>query len=416
MYGAVLGDIIGSRFEFDRGGWTKDFELFTPECGFTDDTVMTVAVAEALLEAGRDATVAEIEKACIRSMQKWGRKYPNAGYGGRFIEWLFDEDPRPYGSWGNGSAMRVAAAGWLYDTLWRTREVARATASVSHNHPEGLKGAECTAAVIYMARTGRPKDDIREYVIKEFGYDLSKSVDELRPFHKHEESCMDALPKALVSFFEGNSFEDVIRNAVSLGGDTDTIAAIAGAMAEGMYGIPKDLRTECWNRIPDEMKQMDVNILKYLGSRFNAERNEKNYIEVFDFLCDSYVWVPVTAVLSDADNAAVEKMLDEINGDYEQLEGKTLTTQDQIRLIPDILQSGDDYYFPIFSSAEEMGEYGNNFSKIEKHILEVIPLARNNEKNVKGIVLNAFTEPFFLSSELFDTVESWKYGNMDGAV
>ncbi len=253
MYGAILGDIIGSRFEFDRGGWTKDFELFTPECAFTDDSVMTVAVAEALMGEGLDTPVEEIEKGCIRSMQEWGRKYPNAGYGGRFIGWLFEEDPTPYNSWGNGSAMRVAAAGWLYDTIERTREVARATANVSHNHPEGLKGAECTAAVIFLARNGSSKEEIKDYVVNEFGYDLSRSVDDLRVLHRHDESCMDTLPKALVSFLEGKSFEDVVRNAVSLGGDTDTIAAIAGAMAEGLYGVPEELKKECLIRVPKGM-------------------------------------------------------------------------------------------------------------------------------------------------------------------
>ena len=266
MYGAILGDIIGSRFEFDRGGWTKDFELFTPECEFTDDTVMTIAVAEALLAAGVNADTGEIEKACIDSMQKWGRKYPNAGYGSRFIGWLYDDDPKPYDSWGNGSAMRVAAAGWLYSSVERTRSVARATANVSHNHPEGLKGAECTAVVIYMARNGATKEEIREYVDTEFGYNLSRGVDELRSLHKHDESCMDALPKALVSFFEGDSFEDVIRNAVSLGGDTDTIAAIAGAKAEGMYGVPDDLRKKCLEYLPDEMKQVITDFADKTGS------------------------------------------------------------------------------------------------------------------------------------------------------
>ena len=256
MYGAILGDIIGSRFEFDRGGWTKDFALFTTECGFTDDSVMTIAVGEALTDAGDDASVEDIEKACTVSMQKWGRKYPNGGYGARFIGWLFEDDPKPYNSWGNGSAMRVATAGWLYDTIERTREVARATANVSHNHPEGVKGAECTAAVIFLGRTGSSKEAIKEYVSREFDYDISKTVDEIRPLHKHDESCMDALPKALVSFFEGESFEDVVRNAVSLGGDTDTIAAIAGAMAEGMYGVPDDLKEECIRRIPDEMVEV----------------------------------------------------------------------------------------------------------------------------------------------------------------
>ena len=160
MYGAILGDIIGSRFEFDRGGKTKDFELLTEEDKFTDDSVMTVAVAEALMDAGKEASVKEIEAACVRSMQKWGKAYPYAGYGGNFRRWLRERDPKPYGSYGNGSAMRVSAAGWLYDSLERTREVARATAIVSHNHPEGLKGAECTAAVIYMARTGASKEEI----------------------------------------------------------------------------------------------------------------------------------------------------------------------------------------------------------------------------------------------------------------
>ena len=150
-------------------------------------------------------------------------------------------NPKPYGSWGNGSAMRVSAAGWLYGSMERTREVARWTAEVTHNHPEGIKGAECTAAVVYLSRTGRSKEEIRNYVIQEFGYDLHESLDELRRRHRHDESCMDSLPKALISFFEGNSYEDVVRNAVSLGGDTDTIAAIAGAMAEGFYDIPQEL-------------------------------------------------------------------------------------------------------------------------------------------------------------------------------
>jgi type I restriction enzyme M protein len=151
--------------------------------------------------------------------------------------------------------MRVSGAGWVYDSLERTLEVAKATAEVTHNHPEGIKGAECTAAVMYLARTGVPKSEIKEYVIKEFGYDVSKTVDELRPLHHHDESCMDALPKALVSFFEGTSYEDVIRNAVSLGGDTDTIAAIAGAMADAMYGIPTGILEEGLEFLEDDMAE-----------------------------------------------------------------------------------------------------------------------------------------------------------------
>ena len=157
MYGAILGDMIGAPYEFDRGNKTKDFALFTGGSNFTDDTVMTIAVAEALLNAESKGE-AEVKALIIESMQKWGRKYPNAGYGGRFIGWLWEADPKPYGSYGNGSAMRVAAAGWLYDTIERTREMARLTAEVTHDHPEGIKGAEATASAIFLARTGSGKD------------------------------------------------------------------------------------------------------------------------------------------------------------------------------------------------------------------------------------------------------------------
>ena len=163
MYGAIIGDIIGSRFEFDRGNKSKDFELFTKECDFTDDTVMTIAVAEALMDAGPDADEKTIKDLLIKSMKKWGKKYPHAGYGARFIDWVLTDDPKPYGSYGNGSGMRVSPVGWLYDTLDRTREVARWTAEVTHNHPEGIKGAEATAAAIFMARTGSKMEEIAGY-------------------------------------------------------------------------------------------------------------------------------------------------------------------------------------------------------------------------------------------------------------
>lgn len=256
MYGAIIGDIVGSRFEFDRGPWTKEFEFITDECNWTDDSVMTVAIAEALMNAGKDADVEVIRKECIKSMKKWGKKYPNAGYGARFIHWVLTDEPTPYNSLGNGSAMRVSATGWLYDSIERTREVAKATAEVSHNHPEGIKGAECTAAVMFLARNGATKGEIKEYVIKEFGYDTSKTVDEMRPLHRHDETCMDSMPKALVSFYEGESYEDAVRNAVSLGGDTDTIAAIAGAMAEAYYGIPVPAMVEGRMFIPEDMQEV----------------------------------------------------------------------------------------------------------------------------------------------------------------
>ena len=244
MKGAIYGDIIGSRFEFDRGPWSKEFELFTNKCSFTDDSVMSVAVAEALMNAGIDGDEAKVTSECVKAMQKWGRLYPNAGYGGRFRYWLIEKSPKPYNSWGNGSAMRVSPVGWAYDSLERTMEVAGWTAEVTHNHPEGIKGAKCTAAVMFLARSGKSKEEIKEYVISTFGYDLSTTVAEYSANHRHDESCMDTLPKALVAFFEGVSYEDVIRNAISMGGDTDTIAAIAGAMADAFYGIPEWIESE----------------------------------------------------------------------------------------------------------------------------------------------------------------------------
>lgn len=254
MLGAIIGDIVGSRFEFDRPGWTKEFRLFAKGCEFTDDTVMTIGVAEGLMNAGVDADEKTVKENLVKSMQKWGRMYPDAGYGARFIHWVFSDDPEPYNSLGNGSAMRVSSVGWLYPTLERTLEVARWTAEVSHNHPEGIKGAECTAAVIFLARMGNPKEIIKDYILSHYDYDLSESLEDMRKRHRHDETCMDSMPKALVSFFDGTSFEDVVRNAVSLGGDTDTIAAIAGAMAEGFYGVPEEIRKEVDNYILQKMQ------------------------------------------------------------------------------------------------------------------------------------------------------------------
>ncbi len=255
MYGAILGDIIGSPYEFDMGSKTKDFPFFDRGCTFTDDSVMTVAVAEALLEAGR-GTDGEIREAVIRSMRKWGRRYPDAGYGARFIRWLGSRDPKPYGSYGNGSAMRVSAAGWLYGSLEETRRAARLTAEVTHDHPEGIKGAESTAAAIYLARTGSGKAEIRDYITGEFGYDLTRTCDEIRPAYRHVESCQATVPEAVTAFLEGSDFEDVIRTAVSLGGDCDTLTCIAGGMAEAMYGVPEALREECRSRLPRDMREV----------------------------------------------------------------------------------------------------------------------------------------------------------------
>ena len=252
MIGAFLGDMIGAPYEFDRGDKTKEFPLFISESAFTDDSVMTAAVAEALTETlGKSDS--EIKAALIRSMQKWGRRYSDAGYGGRFFRWLFTDNPQPNNSFGNGSAMRASAAGWLCHDLSTTRHIAALTAEVSHNHPEGVKGAEATAAAIFMARTGSSKAEIKAYTEQEFGYDLSRSCDELRPHNRMDETCQVTMPLAFAAFLDSTDFEDAIRNAVSLGGDTDTIACITGSIAEAFYGVPEDIAAEGKSRLPEDL-------------------------------------------------------------------------------------------------------------------------------------------------------------------
>ena len=283
MYGAILGDIIGSPFKFDRGDKTKNFDLFSEGCGFTDDSVMTIAIGEALLTVGSEATVKKIEEAVVANMQDWGRRHPYAGYGGRFRYWLEERNPKPYGSYGNGSAMRVSAAGWLYDSLERTREVARATANVTHNHPEGIKGAEATASAIYMARNGSSKEEIKEYVEREFHYNLDRTLDEIRPGYHMDETCQRTVPEAIIAFLESKDFEDAIRNAVSLGGDTDTLGAITGSIAEAFYGIPAVLLAECRIRI-DEGLMTDVldEFDHALGRDRNADSDDKEDDRAFN--------------------------------------------------------------------------------------------------------------------------------------
>ena len=245
MYGAILGDIIGSPYEFDRSGKTKDFPLFSPESRFTDDTVMTVAVADAFLSCPAYASDEEIRQQLVCSMQRFGRLHPGIGYGAKFFAWLMSEDPQPYGSWGNGSAMRVSSAGWLFNDLDTVLNTARLSAEVSHDHPEAIKGAQATAAAVFLARTGSSKDEIKAYIESVFGYDLSRTCDEIRPGYRHDVSCRGTVPEAITAFLEGTGFEDVIRTAVSLGGDCDTLTCIAGSMAEAFYGIPDELKQIC---------------------------------------------------------------------------------------------------------------------------------------------------------------------------
>ena len=253
MYGAILGDIIGSPYEFDMGDKTKVFPLFSKRSEFTDDTVMTLAVAQALMETGAEADDETIRKNIVKRMKEWGRRYPDAGYGVRFISWLWSLNSKPYGSWGNGSAMRVSAAGWLYDDLDTVLRMAKLSSEVTHDHPEGIKGAQATAAAIFLARTGRTKAQIKNYITDSFGYDLSRTCDEIRPGYRHVESCQETVPEAITAFLEGESFEDVLRTAVSLGGDCDTLTAIAGSIAEAFYGVSDELKRECRSRLTADL-------------------------------------------------------------------------------------------------------------------------------------------------------------------
>lgn len=247
LMGAICGDIMGSGYEYWRSRTKKyDFNPFPPRAKFTDDTVMSVAVADWIMHGGSLARV----------MQKWGREYPNAGFGGMFRQWLEAGDPKPYNSFGNGSAMRVSAVGCAYSTMEETLEKAKESADVTHNHPEGVKGAQATAAAIFMARTGASKDEIKRFVAEKFGYDLERSCDEIRPGYKFDVTCQGSVPESIICFLESKDYEDCVRLAVSMGGDADTMGAIAGSIAAAFYGeIPHDIYDKCWNKLTEDIKQ-----------------------------------------------------------------------------------------------------------------------------------------------------------------
>ena len=256
MYGAILGDIIGSPYEFTAWNYkAKDFPLFSDRCYFTDDTVMTLAVAEALMES-EGMSDAEITAKLFEVMPRIGRHYPDCGYGERFGMWIMLDEPCPYNSYGNGSAMRVSPVAWLYNDLETVLHMAEVTASVSHNHPEGIKGAQAVAAAIFLARTGHSKDEIRSYVTEKFGYDLTRTCDEIRPEYRMDETCQGSVPEAIIAFLESTDFEDAIRTAVSIGGDSDTIADMAGAIAEGFYGVPEELKEEARNHLTYDLRDI----------------------------------------------------------------------------------------------------------------------------------------------------------------
>lgn len=248
MIGAIAGDIIGSPYEFDYNNIkTTKFPLWNPNCSFTDDSIMSLAIASALMMSQDNKT--DFEQEAVSSMRRFGLRYPYAGYGTRFSAWLVEDDPQPYDSWGNGSAMRVSAIGWAFDSLEETEEYAMRSARVTHNHPEGIKGAQATAAAVFLARTGSGKKDIRTYIEQRFNYDFSRTLDDIRPDYHHVESCQKTVPESMTAFFESDGYEDAIRKVISIGGDSDTTACICGSIAEAYYGMPKEIETEARNKL-----------------------------------------------------------------------------------------------------------------------------------------------------------------------
>ena len=261
MIGAIIGDIVGSRFEFDNFK-SKDFEMFDTECDFTDDSVMTLAIAKALQSYETITDMEAFKKHLVKVMHEVGMRYPHCGYGGRFCVWMMKNQTEPYNSYGNGSAMRVSPVGWFATSLEECEALAAATAEVTHNHYEGVKGAVAVAGAIYLARTGHSMDEIKEY-IKNY-YTIDFTLDEIRDDYDFYEICQKSVPQALEAFFESNSFEDAIRNAISIGGDSDTIAAITGSIAEAYYGIDEDIKETALSYLDDYLLDELENILEVL--------------------------------------------------------------------------------------------------------------------------------------------------------
>ena len=238
MLGAIAGDIVGSRFEWNNIK-TKDFKLFNHQSRFTDDSIMTLAIAKAVLTCQGDYS--QLHDQTIRCMQEVGRPYPKCGWGGRFFRWIYSDDPQPYDSFGNGSAMRVSAVAWVAQSLDECIAMSKTVTEVSHSHPEGIKGAEAIAVATYLALHGSSKEEIRAYISEHY-YPLNFTLDEIRPTYSFDVSCQGTVPPAIEAFLESTDFEDAIRNAISIGGDSDTIAACTGAIAEAFYGMPSMIR------------------------------------------------------------------------------------------------------------------------------------------------------------------------------
>jgi ADP-ribosylglycohydrolase len=251
MLGAIAGDIIGSVHEF-LGRKTRDFSLFVPDSTFTDDTVLTIAVADSLMTG----------TSYVDNFHRFTHAYPGRGYGSGFHHWVMAGSRNPYNSWGNGSAMRVSPVAYAFNSLPEVLKEAEASAAVTHNHPEGIRGAQATALAIFLARNGESKAAIRSEIRQRFGYDLSRTVDEIQPSYAFNESCQHTVPQAIISFLDASDYEDTIRNAISLGGDADTLACIAGGIAGAFYGVPKDIADQAWRLLEMNLRAITATFME----------------------------------------------------------------------------------------------------------------------------------------------------------
>ncbi len=276
MLGAITGDTIGSRFEFS-GIKHTEFHLFDQRCRYTDDSVMTMAVAEWLMDDSAYSHEVLEEK-----MVKYGALDPRAGYGGMFSSWLFfpkaiskDGKRHPYNSFGNGSAMRVSAVGWMFYTLEETEHVAEISASITHNHPEGIKGAQATAAAIFMARNGKTKKEIKDYITNKYDYNLNRKLDDFRPRYSFDVTCQGSVPEAIIAFLESHDYESTVRLAVSIGGDSDTQACIAGGIAEAFYGMPDEIITQIAGYLPQDYMKNIIRLGEVSAYRCHLDQIKK---------------------------------------------------------------------------------------------------------------------------------------------
>ncbi|MDW8705250.1 ADP-ribosylglycohydrolase family protein [Streptococcus suis] len=369
MFGAIVGDVIGSRFE-GRNNKSKEFDLFHPTCRFTDDSVMTAAVAASFL--GLNDSFDDLEEALVLNMKDFGKLYPRAGYGPQFKKWIDSKDSKPYNSFGNGSAMRVAACGHVGKSLEETLDLAERVASVTHNHPEGIKGAQAVAGAIFLARTGKNKEEIRQFVADRF-YNLDFTLDAIRPSYKFDSSCQGSVPQAIVAFLEAEDFEDAIRNAVSLGGDSDTLAAIAGSIAEPFFGIPEEIVYRTTDYLPSLIMEVSYYFEQDYPSKglrcFHMNEGQFEMVSLFQLIDDCVGRIipkgtPVE-ILEEYPNGAIKVQPDEqfIQLDFSSFDKNLVdkARKNKEHAPFDVVVEGVQYV--VDNSLDILGQLGNELGK-----------------------------------------------------